>query len=38
MSDWAERMTVLMREQGAALNSPAPQLATMTGNNTLSRG
>ncbi len=38
MSDWAERMTNIMRKQGAALNSPAVQLATMTGPTALSIG
>lgn len=38
MSDWAERMTNLMREQGAALNGPAIQLAVMTGADSLSIG
>lgn len=38
MSDWAERMTNIMRQQGAALNGPAIQLAVMTGPTSLSIG
>ena len=38
MSDWAERMTVLMRQQGAVLNSRGIQLAAMTGPTSLSLG
>ena len=38
MSDWAERMTVLMRQQGAVLNARGIQLAVMTGPTSLSLG
>lgn len=38
MSDWAQRMTILMREQGAALNGNGIQLAVMTGPTSLAIG
>lgn len=38
MSDWAERMTNLMRVQGAAMNGHGVQLAQMTGPTALNIG
>lgn len=38
MSDWAERMTNLIREQGAVLNSRGFQLVVMTGPTSLTIG
>ena len=38
MSDWAQRMTILMREQGAVMNGGGIQLAVMTGPTALALG
>jgi len=38
MSDWAERMTAFVRQQGAVMNGRGIQLAVMTGPTSLSLG